>query len=141
TQITGRALTPDYAAPEQIRSEPVTTATDVYSLGVLLYVLLTGARPFTTAERSPVDVEHAVLHDEAPTLVRAARASGAAAAAARGCSSQRLLRQLAGDLQHIVSYAMRKHPQDRYVSVLALAEDVRRYLRYEPVAARVGSRS
>jgi len=130
TRVTGRALTPEFAAPEQIRGEAVTTATDVYSLGALLYVLLTGARPFSTPDQPAVDVEHAVLHDEARPLARAARVSGA--------STQRQ-RELSGDLEHIVQRALRKSPQDRYASVLDLAEDVRRHLRYEPVRARTGS--
>jgi eukaryotic-like serine/threonine-protein kinase len=139
TRLMGRALTPDYAAPEQIRGEGVSTATDVYSLGALLYVLLAGARPFSTPDRSPVDVEHAALHEDAPPLARAARAGGDIVAANRSASVSRLQRKLACDSQHIVSRAMRKLPQQRYESVLALAEDVRRYLRREPVQARAGS--
>jgi serine/threonine-protein kinase len=131
TRLMGRALTPDYAAPEQIRGEGVTTATDVYSLGALLYVLLSGARPFSTPERSPVEVEHAALHDDPPALPRAAS----------GRHDRRWQRELAGDLQQIVSRAMRKEPGQRYDSVLALAEDVGRHLRHEPVSARCGSRS
>jgi serine/threonine-protein kinase len=131
TRLMGRALTPDYAAPEQIRGEVVTTATDVYSLGALLYVLLSGARPFSAPGRSTVEVEHAALHDDPPALPRAAS----------GAHDRRWQRELAGDLQQIVSRAMRKEPGQRYDSVLALAEDVGRHLRHEPVSARCGSRS
>lgn len=139
TRLMGRALTPDYAAPEQIRGDGVTTATDVYSLGALLYVLLSGARPYSTPERSPVEVEHAALHDDAPPLPRAARAGGEPRARTRGLTAARLQRALTGDLHNIVSRAMRKEPGQRYESVLALADDLGRYLRHEPVSARCGS--
>jgi serine/threonine-protein kinase len=140
TRMTGRALTPDYAAPEQILSEPVTTATDVYSLGALLYVLLSGLRPYAAAGPSPARIEQAVLNDEPPTLERAIQLAGDAAAAARDSALPRIRRLLRGDLTNIVSCAMRKQPQQRYSSVLALAEDVRRCIEHEPVQARGTSR-
>jgi len=133
TRDTGRAFTPAFAAPEQILGEPVTTATDVYSLGALLYVLLAGVRPFGD--------EHAVLHHEPETLSRAAGRVDEKTAALRGVSPQRLQRILSNDLDDVVHRALRKPPQDRYGSVLALAEDLARYARHEPVAARAGSRA
>jgi serine/threonine-protein kinase len=136
TQVTGRVLTPDYAAPEQILDEAITTATDVYSLGVLLYVLLSGVRPFASAGPASARIEQAVLNDEPASLDRAARDAPEACAANRGSSPSKLQRDLAGDLANIVACAMRKRPQDRYRSVLALAEDVRRHLAHEPVLAR-----
>ncbi|HEU5135244.1 MAG TPA: protein kinase [Steroidobacteraceae bacterium] len=140
TRITGRVFTPAYAAPEQILGEPVTTATDVYSLGVLLYQLLAGVRPFGS-ETVGARVEHAVLHDEPEPLSRAAGRVDEKTAALRGVSPRRLQRVLGNDLEDIVHRALRKSPQERYGSVQALAEDLGRYARHEPVAARAGSRA
>jgi serine/threonine protein kinase len=137
TRVTGRIFTPEFAAPEQILGEPVTTATDVYSLGTLLYVLLAGSRPFGAA--SGVKVEQAVLHEEPRALGAAAREADATVAASRGSNASRLRRSLAGDLEDIVHRALRKAPRERYASVPALADDLARYLRHEPVLARAGS--
>lgn len=137
TRVTGRIFTPEFAAPEQILGEPVTTATDIYSLGTLLYVLLAGARPF--GDLSGARVEHAVLHDGPRSLGVAAAAVDSTVAGHRGLSPPRLRRALAGDLENIVHLAMRKPPTQRYGSVLALAEDLVRYRRHEPVLARAGS--
>jgi eukaryotic-like serine/threonine-protein kinase len=141
TRITGRVFTPDFAAPEQILGEPVTTATDVYALGVLLYVLLAGVRPFSAGDTSAVKIEHAVLHDEPKLLARAAAEAGEGIAAARASTSARLKRELEGDLDDIVSRALRKTPAERYASVAALSDDVLRFVRHEPVLARAGSRA
>ena len=138
TRVTGRIFTPEFAAPEQIRGEPVTTATDVYSLGTLLYVLLAGVRPFGN-EASGQKAEHAVLHEEPETLSRAAGRIDEKIAAQRGLLPYRLQRALANDLEDIVHLALRKAPAERYGSVLALAEDLGRYARHEPVRARAGS--
>ena len=140
TRVTGRVFTPAYAAPEQFLGEPVTTATDVYSLGTLLYVLLAGVRPFGQ-ETVGAKVEHAVLHDEPETMSRAAGRVDEKTAALRGVSPRRLQRLLSNDLDDIVHRALRKLPRERYGSVLALAEDLARYARHEPVAARAGSRA
>jgi hypothetical protein len=140
TRVTGRVFTPEFAAPEQMLGEPVTTATDVYSLGTLLYVLLAGVRPFGN-ETSGAKLEHAVLHDEPDILSRAAGRVDDETAALRGVSPQRLQRTLRNDLEDIVHLALRKPPRERYGSVLALAEDLARYARHEPVAARAGSRA
>ena len=116
-------LTPEYASPEQIRGEPVGVASDVYGLGVLLYELLTGQRPFRRAERTAHELERAVLEED-PT-----RPSEAA-------SREPLRRQLKGDLDAIVLTAMSKEPERRYAGAAALAEDVRRHLAGQPVRAR-----
>jgi len=139
TRVTGRIFTPEFAAPEQILGEPVTTATDVYSLGTLIYVLLAGTRPF--GDLSGARVEHAVLHDEPRALSAAAGEVDSSIAGRRGLSPVRLRRALAGDLENIVHLAMRKVPARRYGSVLGLAEDLARHQRHEPVRARVGSRA
>lgn len=141
TRLTGRIFTPEYAAPEQILGEPITTATDVYSLGVLLHVLLTGSRPYGCAGSS-IELERATLHDAPVKPSRAA--SDARAAADRSTTPMRLQRALQGDLDTIVAHALEKAPLQRYPSVLALADDIGRHLRHEPIQARresVGSRA
>jgi serine/threonine-protein kinase len=140
TRVTGRIFTPEFAAPEQIRGDAVTTATDVYSLGTLLYVLLAGVRPFGN-EVSGTKAEHAVLHEEAAELSRAAGRVDEKTAGLRELTAHRLQRVLADDLEDIVHLCLRKPPQERYGSVLALAEDLARYARHEAVTARAGSRA
>lgn len=129
-------FTPAYASPEQIRGEPVTTLTDVYALGIVLYQLLTGARPYDVDGRSPAEVERIVC-ERLPDLpsVAAAR-SPAAIAQARRTSPERLRRLLVGDLDTIVLKALAKEPARRYASVEQLAEDLRRYLDGHPILAR-----
>jgi len=135
TRMTGRIFTPEFAAPEQILGEPITTAADVYTLGVLLHLLLTGARPYGRTD-NPVELERAVLHDEPARASQAAASGTAESAAARGLTPARLARALAGDLDNIVQRALRKAPAERYPSVLALADDVRRHLAHKPILAR-----
>lgn len=139
TTLTGtgaRVMTPEYASPEQVRGQSVSTATDVYSLGVLLYLILTGERPYRLADRTPHEVERAILElePEAPSS-RLSRAEGPASAA-RGMSPGRLRRRLRGDLDTIVLTAMRKEADRRYPSAEQLAGDVRRHLDGLPVSAR-----
>jgi serine/threonine-protein kinase len=132
-----RVLTPAYASPEQVRGEPISTATDVYSLGVLLYELLTGVLPIPlagasgagSAPPSTAEIERAVLEQEPR------RPSAAVVDAGR----PELRRHLAGDLDQIVLKALRKEPGHRYSSVERLAEDIHRHLRGEPVRARKGT--
>ena len=135
TRMTGRVFTPEYAAPEQILGEPITTASDVYSLGVLLHVLLTGARPYGRTN-NPVEIEHAVLHTEPARASQSAALNTEATAVARGTTSARLARALAGDLDNILARAMHKSPTERYPSVLAFADDLRRHLEHKPILAR-----
>lgn len=126
-----RRMTPSYASPEQIRGERITVATDIYSLGVLLYELLTGAHPFATGAASTEEVRRRVLEEEPPLPSHVARRQGLQS----GFGS----RDLAGDIDNIVAKALRKRPEERYLSVEQLADDVRRYLDGEPVAARAPS--
>jgi len=123
TGVGERVLTPEYAAPEQIRGEAVTIATDVHTLGVLLYVLLAGRHPTGDAGRVAAEYLRGTLDTEPPPLSAAVTA-------------RRLRRLYAGDLDNILAKALRKRPEDRYATVDALAEDLRRHLDHEPVHAR-----
>lgn len=137
TRLGGRALTPEYAAPEQITGGTVTVATDVYSLGMLLYVLLCGARPFGRLGQTAAQVETEVLtRDAVAPSQRHNDESIAPHARCRNCGAAQLRAALRGDLDTIVLKAIKKSPADRYASNAALADDLRRYLRLEPVLAR-----
>ncbi|NNF57248.1 MAG: serine/threonine protein kinase, partial [Rhodothermaceae bacterium] len=149
TQTGLRAMTPEYAAPEQVRGAPVTTAADVYSLGVVLYELLTGHRPYDVRALSPGELERVVCETEPPrpsTVVTRAEAAGAGqqaapitpetVSAARATEPDTLARRLAGDLDTIVLKALAKEPKRRYASAEAFLEDIRRYLNGLPVRAR-----
>ena len=140
TRLTGRIFTPEYAAPEQVLGREITTSTDVYSLGVLLHVLLAGRLPYSPAEGSRTQWEHAVLHEEPARLSHSAElADPETTAANRSTTFARLRRELSGDLENIVLKALQKRPEDRYLTVAAFADDVRRYLHAEPVLARADS--
>lgn len=121
---TGRALTPSYAAPEQVRPTiaPITTATDVYALGVMLYELLSGQRPYNVSDATAVETERIICDLEPPSL--------------SGVSSDARRRILRGDLETIVARAMAKEPARRYVSAAALGDDLNRYLNGLPIEAR-----
>jgi serine/threonine-protein kinase len=122
-------MTPEYASPEQVRGDQVTTSTDIYALGVLLYELLAGKRPFQLDTTSPFELARIICEQDPqlPSVVSAANPELAAPDASRTVS---------GDLDNIVLMAMRKEPARRYVSVSALASDVKAYLTGYPVQAR-----
>ncbi|MEQ1692480.1 MAG: serine/threonine-protein kinase, partial [Gemmatimonas sp.] len=127
-------MTAAYASPEQLRGEPVSTAGDVYSLGVMLYELLAGVPPFVTTGRNAVQLADAVM-----TQIPVTPSVACTDAASRECgesSRARLARRLSGELDAIVMMALRKEAERRYSSVEALATDVQRYLRGLPVSAR-----
>ncbi|MGZ8320514.1 MAG: protein kinase domain-containing protein, partial [Telluria sp.] len=126
TQLAGRALTLDYASPEQVRGEPLSTASDVYSLGVVSYELLTGTRPYRLKRGSAAELEEAIEQSE-PAL------------ASRAAIDAAPVRVLRGDLDAILNQALKKSIKERYRSVEALADDWQRWLRDEPVAARPDS--
>jgi eukaryotic-like serine/threonine-protein kinase len=128
TETAMRLMTPDYASPEQVRGGQITTATDVYSLGVVLYELLTARRPYQFETYTPSEIERAICDTEAPRPSEVARRQTGA--------SSKLARQLTGDLDNITLMALRKEPARRYSSVELFAEDLRRYLVGLPVAAR-----
>jgi eukaryotic-like serine/threonine-protein kinase len=140
--IGGTALTPEYAAPEQLKGEAITVSTDVYALGVLLYLLLTGRHPAGEGQSSPAELIRTIVESEPlrpSDAVGAAmtNAEGAAARALlRSASVEKLRRVLRGDLDTIVAKALKKDPRERYASVGAFADDLRRYLKCEPIKAR-----
>ncbi|MEM9532989.1 MAG: serine/threonine-protein kinase [Pseudomonadota bacterium] len=136
TRTAAGALTPAYASPEQVSGQaPVTTASDVYSLGVLLYELLTGARPYSLVGASPAQAERTICHTEPdPPSSRLLKNLKLAPGLRR-----RDARRLRGDLDNIVLKAMRKEPARRYPSAAELAADLRRYMSGQPVAAHRAS--
>src|SRR5581483_1788001 len=146
---TAYVMTPEYASPEQVRGEPITTATDVYALGVVLYELLVGRLPYRLRSQQPFEVLRAICDEEPERLSVALRrtrelAMGDALQAdavsrARATTLERLRRALAGDLDSIVLMALRKEPSRRYSSVEALRADIGAFLANEPVQARKGS--
>jgi tetratricopeptide (TPR) repeat protein len=122
TRDAGAALTPAYAAPEQLTGGAITTATDVYTLGVLAYVLLSGRHPAGETTAAPAALLEAIVHRDPPRL------SVVAPAAFR--------RRVSGDLEIILAKALKKSPDERYPTVTAFADDLRRYLHDEPISAR-----
>ncbi len=130
TRATERLMTPEYASPEQARGEAVTTATDVYALGGLLYALLTGRPPFQVATSNPLEIAR-VICEQPPTRPSSVREQSTLPAHDQS--------RLKGDLDNIVLKALRKEPERRYASVSEFSEDVRRYLEGFPLQA--GSQS
>ena len=136
TAIGGRAFTPEYASPEQVRGEPLTVASDVWSLGVVLYHLLAARGPFRHRSPLPHEAVRAVLEDEPEVPSAVAMRGDTVMIAARGLTPERLHRRLRGDLDMIIMTALRKEPERRYPSVDQLATDIRRHLDGLPVSAR-----
>jgi serine/threonine protein kinase/tetratricopeptide (TPR) repeat protein len=148
-----RLMTPEYAAPEQVQGQPVSPSTDVYSLGILLYELLTGHRPYRLRNRSPHEIARVICEEEpAHPSVRITSPEDllpAPAAASNGgqgetleylywcraATVETLRTELAGDLDNIIMKALRKSPQERYQSVQELSDDITRHLEGRPVAA------
>ncbi len=134
THTERRILTPEYASPEQVRGEPITTASDVYALGVLLYELLTGRRPYQFPSRTP-EALHRIICETDPARPSTALKS----AEGFRTSMEQVQRQLRGDLDNIVAMAMRKEPHRRYASAEQLAADIKRHLNGLPVEAHTDS--
>jgi tetratricopeptide (TPR) repeat protein len=135
------ALTPKYAAPEQVNGDAITPATDVYALGVILFELLSGQHPTGTAARTPAEFVRAIAEREPLRLSVAAGSGGdeegiAARAERRATSPDRLRRVLRGDLDTILARALKTNPAERYGSVVEFADDLRRFLEHQPIAAR-----
>ncbi len=140
TQTAFRLMTPEYASPEQVRGEPITTATDGYGLGLLLYQLLTGLPAQKPGGSSALALERAVCEREperpSVAVLEGAREEAEARARARATSPKRLARELRGDLETIVRKAVAKDPRRRYPSASDLADDLERFLSRQPVVAR-----
>jgi serine/threonine-protein kinase len=139
TRDAGVSLTPAYASPEQLTGGPITVATDVYSLGILLYQLLTGRHPGGEGPLTAAELMNSTLRAEPqrPSVAFLADSKLTAASAANRSSTQhRLSKQLRGDLDTIVGKALKKDPAQRYASVAALADDITRHLRHQPIVAR-----
>lgn len=146
-----RVMTPEYASPEQVRGETITTASDVYSLGVILYELLTGHRPYRFKSHRPDEIARVICEEEperpSTAISRVEEIPGVegkppvtltpeSVSSARDGQPETLRRNLSGDMDHIILMAMRKEPSRRYSSVAQLSEDIRRHLEGQPVIAR-----
>jgi eukaryotic-like serine/threonine-protein kinase len=136
----GTAMTPLFAAPEQLTGGAITTATDIYSLGVLLYMLLAGAHPAGAGPHSPADLLKAITEVDPPAASQMALQSGSAAAERRGTTPEKLHRRLREDLDTILAKALKKKPAERYASVEAFGDDLQRFIRNEPISARPDSK-
>lgn len=133
TRLGGLAMTPEYAAPEQLAGEPVSTASDVYALGLLLYTLLCGRHPFRDFLSHPQKLLTAMRTGAPPMMSQSLEPT---TAMLRAAGLAPLARSLRGDLDNIAAKALRSEPAQRYASAQALADDLQRYLRHEPVLAQ-----
>jgi serine/threonine-protein kinase len=131
-----RAMTPAYASPEQVRGDPITTASDVYALGVVLFELLTGRSPYSFDRLTAPEIERVICEQHPVKPSTAVTHDAEAAGRARALTPERWRRRLSGDLDMIVLKALRKEPDRRYASVAQLAEDVERHLEGRPVIAQ-----
>ena len=147
TQSQMRLMTPEYAAPEQVKGEPITTATDTYALGVLLYELLTGQRPYRLTSRVQAEIVRVICEEDpqrpstaVSDSVQHALLTGdrafEAQVRARRTGTERLKRMLQGDLDNIIMMALRKEPGRRYTSAKQFSNDINRYLEGQPVTAQ-----
>lgn len=150
TRTQFRALTPEYASPEQVRGQPITTASDIYSLGVVLYELLTGHSPYKLESTDPLEISRAICDSEPQKPSTAAQREAGATQQQSDVAQNsatitttfdraaalRISKNLRGDLDNIILMALRKEPQRRYASVEQFAEDIRRHLGNLPVIAR-----
>jgi len=141
TQITGRRLTPAYAAPEQITGEAVGVASDIYSLGVMLYELASGELPFGKRGLSRTALEHAVLHGQAQRITRSSRGTRTTGSVDEGGNEAGPGRppdaeRAAGDLEAVAAKALRKNPAERYATVGAFIDDLEHWLTQRPVSVR-----
>ena len=134
TGVSGQVMTPEYASPEQVNCQPITTASDIYSLGVLLYELLTGQYPYRLSSGSPLDLAESICRQEPerPSVM-------VLRTAPEGTDRHGLSRELKGDLDNIVLKAIQKEPGRRYGSAAQLSEDIENYLLGLPVAARIST--
>jgi eukaryotic-like serine/threonine-protein kinase len=143
TQADIRIMTPDHASPEQVRGQAITTSSDVYVLGVLLYKLLCGTGPFRISSLRLTEIEHAICEKDPPPPSLAVSTDDSpdalAFAESRGTNAHRLRRTLWGDLDNIVLMALRKEPERRYASAQQMASDIQRYLDGMPVIAHRGT--
>jgi len=139
TRIEQRPLTPEYASPEQLTGQPIGVASDIYSMGVMLYELLTGQRPYQISALSPAEAER-VLLGTIPADPSLAVARGRDALPAGLDDPDQLKSRLRGDIDRIVMTAMRREPNERFVSLPAFREDIERHLAGQPVRARGASR-
>ena len=139
TARAGNAFTPEFAAPEQLQGGDVTTATDVYALGVLMYLLLGGEHPTAAATGAPLDRMRSVIETVPKRLSDAVLRRGGPTTRF-STESRKLSNEVKGDIETIVAKALKKVPAERYANAAALADDVRRYLAHEPIAARPDAR-
>jgi eukaryotic-like serine/threonine-protein kinase len=138
TREAGAGLTPQYAAPEQLTDGPITTATDIYALGVLLFFLLTGHHPAGSSVHSTATLFKFIVEIEPPRMseVVASKIDDSETSSLRSTTPDKLRQTLRGDLDTIVAKTLKKRPEERYAAVTAFADDIRRYLHHEPISAR-----